>query len=141
MALSRPFLLALLGVALLGATFFAVTNARNKAADDSAPAAQQTADPGSTPAQATPEPRRPPLLRSCCRPASPLTRSRAPASTAPSRSSSQGEKNTIKTSGAFEIGGAKEMPKVDVQVSVDVPGFDGARRLRDHRRACLVHAR
>ena len=39
--------------------------------------------------------------------------------------SSQGEKNTIKTSGAFELGSAKEMPQVDVQLSVDVPGFDG----------------
>ena len=29
MAISRPFLLALLGVALLGATVFAVQNARN----------------------------------------------------------------------------------------------------------------
>ena len=33
MAISRPFLLALLGVALLGATIFAVSNARNNAGD------------------------------------------------------------------------------------------------------------
>ena len=59
MALSRPFLLALLGVALLGATVFAVSNARNNAADDTAPVAQQTADPASAPAQATPEPAAP----------------------------------------------------------------------------------
>ena len=56
MALSRPFLLALLGVALLGATVFAVSNARNKAADDPAPVGQQAADPAATPAPATPEP-------------------------------------------------------------------------------------
>ena len=55
MALSRPLLLALLGVALLGATVFAVQNARNKSADDPTAAAQQTADPGSTPAPSTPE--------------------------------------------------------------------------------------
>ncbi len=125
MALSRPFLLALLGVALLGATFFAVTNARNKAADDSAPAAQQTADPGSTPAQATPEP---------TAPAAPQELLVAGLTPDALESASfdgallfkaQGQKNTIKTSGAFEIGGPKEMPKVDVQVSVDVPGFDG----------------
>ena len=125
MALSRPFLLALLGVALLGATFFAVTNARNKAADDSAPAAQQTADPGSAPAQATPEPA-----------ASAAPQELLQAGLTPDALESasfdgalsfkaQGQKNTIKTSGAFELGGAKEMPQVDVQVSVDVPGFDG----------------
>src|SRR5215208_1514041 len=75
MAISRPFLLALVGVALLGATVFAVQNARNGAADKPAPTAQQAAE------QATP----------------------ASESTAP-----------------------KEMPKADVQVSVNVPGFDGS---------------
>ena len=40
MAISRPFLLALLGAALLGATFFAVQNARDNSADDAAPTAQ-----------------------------------------------------------------------------------------------------
>jgi hypothetical protein len=49
MAISRPFLLALLGVALLGATVFAVQNARN-GADESGTAAKQPAD------QATPAP-------------------------------------------------------------------------------------
>ena len=43
MAISRPFLLALLGAVLLGATFFAVQNARDKSSDDAAPAAQQSA--------------------------------------------------------------------------------------------------
>ena len=126
MALSRPFLLALLGVALLGATFFAVTNARNKAADDSAPAAQQTADPGSTPAQATPEPdgARRSSGAAGGRPHARRARERQ-LRRRPVVQGSEGEKNTIKTSGAFELGGAKEMPQVDVQVSVDVPGFDG----------------
>ena len=58
MAISRPFLLALLGVALLGATVFAVQNARNSA-DDSATVAQQPAEqaaptaPAPEPAQAS----------------------------------------------------------------------------------------
>ena len=125
MALSRPFLLALLGVALLGATVFAVSNARNKAADDSAPVAQQTADPAGTPAPATPEPAAPAapqeLLVAGLTPDSLESASFDGALSF----SSQGEKNTIKTSGAFEIGGAKDMPQVDVQVNVDVPGFDG----------------
>ena len=129
MALSRPFLLALLGVALLGATVFAVSNARNKA-DDSAPVAQQTADPASTPAQATPAQETPAstasvspqeLLRGGLTPDSLESASFKGALSF----TSQGKKNTIKTSGAFELAGPKEMPKVDVQVNVNVPGFDG----------------
>ena len=126
MALSRPFLLALLGVALLGATFFAVSNSRNQAADDSAPVAQQTANPASEPAQAaTPEP---------AAPAAPQELLVAGLSPDSLESASfdgalsfrlQGQKNTIKTSGAFEVGAAKELPQVDVQVSVDAQGFDG----------------
>lgn len=126
MALSRPFLLALLGVALLGATVFAVSNARNNAADESAPVAQPTADPAA-PGQATPEP---------ASPASPQELLRAGLTPDALESASfdgavsfrfQGQKNTIKTSGAFEFGGAKEMPKVDIQVSVDAAaaGFTG----------------
>jgi hypothetical protein len=126
MALSRPFLLALLGVALLGATVFAVTNSRNKAADDSAPVAQQTSDPASTPAQATPEP------AASAAPQELLAAGLTPdalesASFKGALSfSSDGEKNTVKTSGAFELAGPKEMPQVEVQVSIDVPGFDGS---------------
>ena len=126
MALSRPFLLALLGVALLGATFFAVSNSRNQAADDSAPVAQQTANPASAPAQAaTPEP---------AAPAAPQELLVAGLSPDSLESASfdgalsfrfQGQRNTIKTSGAFELGAAKELPQVDVQVSVDSRGFDG----------------
>lgn len=120
MAFSRPLLLALLGVVLLGATVFAVQNARNTAADDSAPVAQ-TADPGSAPA---PEPSAPAgpqeVLRSALSPDALESASFEGALSF----STGGDKNTIKTSGAFELGGAKEMPKADVQVSVDVPGYD-----------------
>jgi hypothetical protein len=125
MALSRPLLLALLGIALLGATVFAVQNARNKGVDDPAPAAQQTADPGSAPAPSTPE-------QSATAAPQELLRAGLTPDALESASfegslsfSSNGERNTIKTSGAFELGGPKEMPKVDVQVSVDVPAFDG----------------
>jgi hypothetical protein len=125
MALSRPFLLALLGVALLGATVFAVSNARNQAADESAPVAQQTADPASTPAQGTSEPAAPAAPQELL--AAGLTPDALESASFNGALSftSEGEKNTIKTSGAFELGSAKEMPKVDVQASVDVPGFDG----------------
>jgi hypothetical protein len=126
MALSRPFLLALLGVALLGATVFAVSNARNKTADDSASVAQQTADPASTPAQATPEPAAPAAPQELL--AAGLTPDALESASFDGALSfsSEGEKNSVKTSGAFELGGANEMPQVDVQVSLDVPGFDGS---------------
>jgi len=54
MAISRPFLLALVGVALLGATVFAVQNARNKASDEAAPAAKPAEQ--ATPAPTAPAP-------------------------------------------------------------------------------------
>ena len=45
MAVSRPVLLALIGVVLLGATFFAVQNARNASSGDSAPRRHSPAQP------------------------------------------------------------------------------------------------
>jgi hypothetical protein len=56
MAISRPFLLALLGVALLGATVFAVSNARNSAGDKSASVAKQPAEQAAPAPAPTPEP-------------------------------------------------------------------------------------
>ena len=117
MALSRPLLLALLGVALLGATVFAVQNARDKAADDPAPVAQQTADPAA-PATSTP-------AQSASVAPAELLRTGVTAESLESAAfrgaltfSSGGVRNVIKTSGAFELGGPKETPKVDFHLSV-----------------------
>ena len=117
MALSRPLLLALLGVALLGATVFAVQNARDKAADDPAPVAQQTADPAA-PATSTP-------AQSVSVAPAELLRTGVTAESLESAAfrgaltfSSGGVRNVIKTSGAFELGGPKETPKVDFHLSV-----------------------
>jgi len=118
MALSRPLLLALLGVALLGATVFAVQNARNKGVDDPAPAAQQTADPGSAPAPSTPEQSAPAAPQELLRAGLTPDALESASFEGALLFSSRGEKNVIKTSGAFELGGAKEMPKVEVQLSV-----------------------
>jgi hypothetical protein len=125
MALSRPLLLALLGVALLGATVFAVQNARNNAADDPAPVAQQTADPGSTPAPSNSEPSAPASPQELLRAGLTPDALESAAFEGALSFSSRGEKNVIKTSGAFELGSAKEMPKADVQLSlnVDVQGL------------------
>jgi hypothetical protein len=120
MAISRPLLLALLGVALLGATVFAVSNARNTA-DKPAPAAQQAAEP----AAPAPEPTAPAGPDQLLASAFNVGALKSASFEGSLSFSSNGEKNTVKTSGAFESAGAKEMPKADVQVSVDVPGFDG----------------
>src|SRR5215210_1213677 len=121
MAISRPFLLALLGVALLGATIFAVQNARNGATDDAAPVANQPADqaaPAPAPADSGPDQ----VLQAAF-----STDALKSASFEGELSfRSGGDTNTVGTSGAFESTGPKEMPKADVQGSVDVPGFDGA---------------
>ena len=57
MAISRPFLLALLGVVLLGATVLAVQNARDASDSDATPAAVQSdaaPAPAQTPADSAP---------------------------------------------------------------------------------------
>ena len=120
MAISRPFLLALIGLALLGATVFAVNNARNSGDNTAAPVAKSSQQ-----AAPAPEP---------AAPAGPQQLLSAAFSTNELESASfdgklavaaNGDRNAISVSGAFESTGPKEMPKADVQVSVDVPGFDG----------------
>src|SRR5918995_6660938 len=118
MALSRPLLLALLGVALLGATVFAVQNARNKGADDSAPVAQKAADPASAPAPPTPEQSAPAAPQELLRAGLTPDALKSAAFEGALSFSSRGERNVISTSGAFELGGAKEMPKLDVQLGM-----------------------
>jgi hypothetical protein len=121
MAISRPFLLALLGVALLGATVFAVQSARNSSSDDSAPAAQQQpadeAAPAATPATAGPEE----LLAAAFN----VDALESASFEGGVSFTAGGQTNSVETSGAFESAGPREMPKADVQVSVDVPGFNG----------------
>jgi hypothetical protein len=122
MALSRPLLLALVGLALLGATVFAVQNAR-KAGDDSAPVAQQTADPASTPAPSGSDPSAPAAPQELLRAGLTPDALESAAFESALTFASNGDKNVVKASGAFELGGAKEMPKVDVQLSVRVKGM------------------
>src|ERR671917_2718179 len=114
MALSRPFLLALLGVALLAATVFAVSNARDKAADSPAPVAQQAqqaeqAAPAPT-QTASPEE----LLASAF-----TGEFESAAFDAKLTFTSLGERNVIQATGAFEDKGPQAMPELDVEVRVD----------------------
>jgi hypothetical protein len=120
MAISRPFLLALLGLALLGATVFAVNNARNSGGDSAAPAAK--AADQATPAPEPSAPAGPQQLLSAAFTTNELHSASFKGELAVT---SNGDKNSVSASGAFESTGPKEMPKAAVQVSVDMPGVDG----------------
>jgi hypothetical protein len=109
MSVSRPFLLALVVVALLGATVFALQNLRDAGTAESQPVQQPAADaaPQLTPKQQLEAAFANDDLKS--------------ASFEGELSfSSLGQKNAIETSGAFEDRGPKKMPVVDIRVSADV---------------------
>jgi hypothetical protein len=113
MAISRPFLLALLGAVLVGATFFAMQNARDNSADDAAPAGQAApeaapAEPVATPQQTIATAFSSDKLDSASFDAKLLMRFR-------------GETGTVRVSGAFENPGAKQMPKVALNVKTHAP--------------------
>jgi hypothetical protein len=120
MSISRPFLLALLGAALLGATFFAVQNARDDSADPVAPAAQQ---PAADQAAAPAEPAAP------AQPAELSAVDALKAVTAPGERVTSGhfelrydareigggrEHDTTQISGSFECGCKGDVPKFDI---------------------------
>jgi hypothetical protein len=120
MAISRPFLLALLGIALLGATVFAVQNARNQS--DGTPAASKPAEPTQAqPAQATATQGPSQVLGAAFSP----NALNSASFDAKLTFATGGKKNTLRTNGAFESAGPKEMPQANVQVSADVPGYNG----------------
>ena len=124
MAISRPFLLALLGVALLGATVFAVNNARNNGDSGST-----AAKPAAQPAQGAPATSATPAASTS--PNQVLSAAFSPNALnsatfdAKLSFSTGGKTNSIRANGAYESTGPKDMPKAAVQVSLDVPGYDG----------------
>ena len=117
MAISRPFLLAVLGAALLAATFVSVQNARENASSDAVPAAQPT------------QPAEPPAAR-----AEPVA---SPVDTLKSALSDKltsaafdlrvkiaggADSADIGLSGAFERGAANDVPALDVDADVNAFG-------------------
>jgi hypothetical protein len=114
MAVSRPFLLALIGVVLLGATFFAVQNARNASSGDPVPAQAPSAQPQAADAapQLTPRQQLEAAFRN--------DELESASFDGELSFSSQGEKNGVEVAGSFEDRGPKEMPVADIQVRVDV---------------------
>ena len=107
MSVSRPFLLALIGVVLLGATVFAVQNSRNAASSDPAPSQPASeAAPQLTPKQQLEAAFTNDDLKSARFEGELSFRS-------------LGQENVLETSGVFEDRGPKEMPVVDIKVNVD----------------------
>jgi hypothetical protein len=117
MALSRPLLLALLGAVLLGATFFAVQNARDKASETSATTADNQSPPAGTPLQPTE--------------LSPERALKAAFSGEGLKSASfdgklavsaRGQSASVNLDGAFEMGARTEVPEIEVDAQVQARG-------------------
>jgi hypothetical protein len=117
MAISRPFLLAVLGAALLAATFLSVQNARNEASSDAVPVAQPT------------PPNEPPAARA--------DSAKSPVDTLESALSGKltsatfdlqvelaggAESARVGLSGAFERGAANDVPALNVNAKVSASG-------------------
>jgi len=123
MAISRPFLLALLGAVLLGATFFAVQGARDNTSDDAAPAAQ------SAPAQQAPakqaESAQSPeqVLQAALNP----SQIDSTAFDAEFTATGGGDQVRAEVSGQFQTGAANDVPEfaIDAQVSAEGQRFEG----------------
>jgi hypothetical protein len=107
MSVSRPFLLALLGIALLGAAVFALQNSRSASTSDSSTSSQ----PAEAAPQLTPKQQLEAAFTN-----DDLMSARFEAELS---FSSLGEKNALEASGVFEDRGPKEMPVVAIEVEVD----------------------
>jgi hypothetical protein len=125
MAISRPFLLALLGALLLGATFFAVQNARDNADDDAAPAAQQA-----QPAEQAVAPAEPTGLSAEDVLAAAFAgdqkvesgRFSIRLSAEDFEGLPQVDGSSVEVGGRFQGQGTKEMPKFDIDLNIAAPG-------------------
>jgi len=119
MAISRPVLLALIGAALLGATFVVVQNARDSSAGDADPAAQQQAQQQ---AAVKPAARRTPdqTLSS----AFSTEKLDSASFDARLRVGFRHKTGTIALSGAFESTGKGKMPALAIRLHTHAPGSD-----------------
>jgi hypothetical protein len=120
MAISRPFLLALLGALLLGATLFAVQNARDTATEDAAPAAEQATPEQQAAAPAEPAPAASPeeMLQSAFNTGAVDSTAFEAALAARSRDG----RLRVQVSGAFEKGAANDVPEFELSADVNVAG-------------------
>ena len=120
MAISRPFLLVLLGAVLLGATFLAVQNARNESTSDPAPAASQPVAEPQAAAPAEPAPAASPeeLLQTAFQGG----QVESAAFEAEVSARADGQRLRAELSGAFERGAAGDVPEFEVNLRVAAAG-------------------
>jgi hypothetical protein len=120
MPISRPFLIALLGAVLLGATFFAFQNVRDNSGDDAAPAAEQPA-PAHQDAAPAASPKE--LLQAAFKGGE----IDSAAFSAQLSIDAEGQRADIDFSGAFEQGAVGDIPEFDVSAQLTAPGqrFEG----------------
>jgi hypothetical protein len=128
MAISRPFLLALLGAVLLGATFFAVQSSRDSATDEAAPAAEQVAPAEAAapaaPAEPAAELTAEEALQSIVAPGTRITTGRFDLELDLRETGGGREHDFVQVSGAFECGCKDDVPKFDINFrSHDENGF------------------
>jgi hypothetical protein len=120
MPISRPFLIALLGAVLVGATFFAFQNMRDSSGDDAAPVAQQ-----SVPEQQAAAPAASPeeLLQSAFQGGE----IDSAAFSAQVSIDAEGQQADVDVSGAFEQGAVGDVPEFEVSAQLSAPGerFEG----------------
>jgi hypothetical protein len=119
MPISRPILLALLGAALLGATFLTLSNARDRVSDDPTPAAQKQQPIGSSePAgQLTPEE----ALKAAFS-FDELKSARFDGNLSFRAQGTRPQSARVEVSGRFQGGAEGEIPKFDVDVKIRAPG-------------------
>jgi hypothetical protein len=134
MAISRPFLLALLGALLLGATFYAVQNARETSTDDAAPAAAQSVAEQQAAQPAEPAPQSEPAkltaqdaLKAITEPGTRVTTGHFELSYDAREIGGGREHDFTKMSGSFECGCKADVPKFDVSLkSLNEDGYGDA---------------
>jgi hypothetical protein len=117
MAISRPFLLLVLGTILLGATVFAVQNSRTAVDGDAVPAAVQ-----SEPAPAAPAAKDTSTPQETLKQAFDLGQLDSAKFAARASFRSSSDSVTFALSGAFQTGAVNDIPEFDVDVRISVAG-------------------
>jgi hypothetical protein len=120
MAISRPFLLALLGALLLGATLFAVQNARDNSTDEAAPAAQQVVpgEQAAKPVEPAPTVSPEELLRTAFQGGE----IKSTAFDATISGAGNDSRFSLELTGAFERGAANDVPDFDLNLQIAANG-------------------
>jgi hypothetical protein len=125
MPISRPILIALLGASLVGITFVALRNARDRASDEPTPAAQtQQPSDSSRPAGQKSEPNgqlTPSKALEAAFSFDGIRSARFDGSLSLTTRGARPESGRVEVSGKFQGGAAGEIPKFDVDVRVRTP--------------------